>query len=58
MTLSCGKKISELLPKITFLFLNRLHSLGTENKLESREKVCENKDFCRNVMTSQKDNIL
>ena len=33
-------------------------SFRTENRLESHEKVCKNKDFCGIVMPSGKDNIL
>ena len=35
-----------------------LHTFRTENKLESQEKVCKNKYFCRIVMPSQKVNII
>ena len=38
--------------------MNCFHSFKTENKLESHKKVCENKDVCRTVMPSKKDNIL
>ena len=41
-----------------FYSLNCLHSLRTESKLKSLEKVCKNKDFCGIVMPSKKDNIL
>ena len=58
------KKLSALLHRITsknksdFYYLNRLHFFRTEKKLKSHEKVCKNKDFCGNVMSSEKDNIL
>ena len=38
--------------------MNCLHSFRTENRLKSHEKVCVYKDFCGNVMPSEKDNIL
>ena len=52
MVLSCGKKLSTLLHRITsenkdyFLCLNCLHSFR------------KSKDFCGIVMPSEKDNIL
>ena len=64
MALSCSKKLSTLFRGITskrhrdFYYLNCLHSFRTENKLKTHEKVCKNKDFCRIVMPSEKDNIL
>ena len=64
MALFCSKKLSILLRGITskhhgdFYCLNCLHSLRTENKLKSHEKVCENKDFCGIVLPPKKDNIL
>ena len=54
------KKLSALLHVITskhkgdFYCLNCLHSLRTENKLESHEKVCKNKGFCGIAMSSEK----
>ena len=30
----------------------------SKNKLKSNEKVCKNKDFCKTIMPSKKDNIL
>ena len=47
MALSCIKKLSALLHKITsetkggFYCLNCLYSFRTENKLKSHEKVCK-----------------
>ena len=41
-----------------FFCLNCLHSFVTENKLESHKKVCENKDFCNNVVSFQDSKIL
>ena len=57
-------KLSTLLHGITlkhkgdFYCLNFLHYFRTENKLESQEKVCKNKDFCGTVLPSEKDRIL
>ena len=64
LALSCSKKLSALLTGITsklngdFYCLNYIHSFRTENELKSHEKVCKNKDFCGNVMPSEKVNIL
>ena len=50
------KKLSALLRGITskyyvdFYCLNCLHSFRTKTKLESHNKVCENKDFCNVIM--------
>ena len=58
------KKLSALLGGISskhdgdFYCLNYLHSFRTENKLNSHEKVCKNKNFCGLTMSFQKDNIL
>ena len=41
-----------------FYCLNCLNYFRTENKLNSREKACKNKDFCGIVMPSEKDNFL
>ena len=55
------KKLSTLLRAIKskhhgdFYCLNCLHSFRTENKLNSHEKVCKNKDICGIVMPSEKD---
>ena len=35
-----------------FYCLNCLHSFRTKGKLDSRKKVCENKDFCDIIMHS------
>ena len=46
------KTLAALLKRINsyhnddFYCLYYLHSLRTENKLKSHEKVCKNKDFC------------
>ena len=62
MVLSCSKKLSTLLHKITskhkgdFYCLNCLHSFTTQNKLH--EKACKNKDCCGIAITSENDNIL
>ena len=37
-----------------FFGLNCLHSIKTENKLKSHEKVCKNKNFRRMVLPSEK----
>ena len=37
-----------------FFGLNCLHSIRTENKLKSQEKVCKNKDFGRIALPSEK----
>ena len=58
------QKISAWLAKITskhngdFRCLNYLHSVRTENKRKSHEKVCKSKDFCGIVTPSKDDNIL
>ena len=41
-----------------FYCLNFLHSFITENKFKSQLKVCKNKDFCRIVITTQKNDML
>ena len=64
MALSCSKKLTALLRGITskhhgdFDCLNCLHSFATEKKLESRKKVCENKDFCNIIRPSKDAKIL
>ena len=64
MALSCSEKTSALLTGMIskhhgdFYCLNCLHSLRTENKLKSHEKVCKNKDFCGIVLSSEKDIVL
>ena len=58
------KKLSALLYRESakhhgdFYYLNGLHSLRTENKLKSHEKVCQNKDLCEVVMPTEEDNVL
>ena len=53
------RKLSALLRGITSKYvrdsycLNCLHSFRTKNKLESHEKVCENRDFCVVVMPTK-----
>ena len=57
-------KLSALLRGITsknngdFYCLNCLHSFRTKSKLESHEKVCENKDFCNVIMHAEDTKIL
>ena len=41
-----------------FYCLNSHHSFRTENKLNSLENACKNKDFCGITMPSEKDKIL
>ena len=36
-----------------FCCLNCFHSFRTESKLELHKKVCENKDFCNEIMPSK-----
>ena len=38
--------------------MNCLHSFATEKKLQSRNKVCENKDFCHAIMPFEDTKIL
>ena len=58
------KELSTLLRAITskhhgnFSYLNCLHSFRTENRLQSHEKPCKNKDFSEIVMPPEKYNIL
>ena len=57
-------KLSTLLRGITsrlhgeFYCLNYLHYFRTVNKIFFRRKYLKNKDFCRIVMSSGKDNLL
>ena len=59
-----AKKLSTLLRGITckhqggFYCLNYFHYFVTENKLESHEKACKNKDFCNVIMPSDDTKIL
>ena len=58
------KKLSALLRGITakhhgnFYCLYCFHSFATENKLQSHERVCENKDFCNIIMPSDNTKVL
>ena len=58
------KKSSALLWRKTsnrdsnFYCLNCLHSFRTENKLNSHEKACKDKDFCSIEISSEKNEIL
>ena len=60
---SCSKKLPALLRGITsknngdFYCLNYLHSSKTKNELEFYKKVCEIKDFCNVIMTSENTKI-
>ena len=64
MILSCKKKLSALLRKITsnnnceFYCLNCLHSCRTNNKIEWHKMVCGNKGFCNVVISSEDTKIL
>ena len=64
MALSCSKKLSALFygittkHKVNFYCLNCLHSLRTENKLKTHQKIYKNKDFCGAVMPSKMGKIL
>ena len=41
-----------------FCCLNYLHYFRTKNKLESHKKICENKDFCNTILSSENTIIL
>ena len=43
---------------VDFYCLNCLYSFATESKRESPKNVCEDKDFCNVVMTSEDTEIL
>ena len=51
-------KLRVIFNKSDFYCLKCLHSFIIENKLQSHEKVCKNKDFCGIVIPLQKDKIL
>ena len=57
------KNLSGLLRGITsnlkedFYCLNCFHSYSTKNKLESRKKICENRDYCYVEMPTKDNNI-
>ena len=38
--------------------MNCLHSFRTKSKLESHKKICENKDICNIIMSSEDTKIL
>ena len=63
MALSCSKKLSSLLKRITskhyddFYCLNCLHSFRTKTKL-NRLKNISNKEFCNMIMRSEDTKIL
>ena len=64
MALSCSKKLSALLPRISskhrgdFYCLKCLNCFRTENNFKSHEKVCKNKVFCGILMPSVSNKIL
>ena len=38
--------------------MNCFHSFRTENEFKPNKKLCQNKDLCGTVMSSEKDKIL
>ena len=64
MASSCSKKLLVLLRELTaehyddFHCLSYLHSFRTKKKLESHQKVFENKDLCKLIMPSEDIKIL
>ena len=58
------KKLSESLRGIStknhgdFYCRNCFHSFTTKNELQSHKRVCENKDFCNLIMSSEDARIL
>ena len=59
MALSCSKNPSGLLNGITTKHcLNSFHQFTTKNKLESHQKLHENKDFSNVIMSSEDTKIL
>ena len=58
------KSLSGFLAGITsnhkedFYCLNCFHSYRTKNKLEAREKICENRDYCRVEMPTKDNNAI
>ena len=58
------KKLSELLRGITtknhgdFYYWNCFHSFTAKNELQSHKRLCENKDFCNIIMSSEDTKIL
>ena len=64
MTLSCCKKLSALLRRITsnhkgdFYCLNCFHSYRTKNKLKKHKDVCENHDYCYVEMPKEDNKVL
>ena len=64
MALSCCKKLSALLRRITrkhegdFYCLNCLHSYRKKNKLKKHQSVCKNHDYCYVEMSEEYNKIL
>ena len=64
MALSCCKKLSALLRKITsnhvgdFYCLNCLHSYRTKMRLEKHKNVCKDHDYCDVEMPKENNKIL
>ena len=60
----CSKRLPALLLEVTskhqrdFYCLNCLHFFATENKRESRKKICENKDFYNVVIPFEDTELL
>ena len=52
------KRISIKKSQGNFYCLNYLHCLRPKNKLESHNKVCDNKDFCNILIRSEETKIL
>ena len=64
LTTKKAKKLSESLRGITtknrddFYCRNCFHSFTTKNKLQLHKRVCENRDFCNVIMSSEDAKIL
>ena len=63
MALSCCKKLSALLRRITsnhngdFYCINCFHSFRTKNKLKKHENICKNHDICYIEMPEEYDKM-
>ena len=64
LTTKKAKKLSESLRGITtknhddFYCRNCFYSFTTKNKLQLHKRVCENRDFCNVIMSSEDAKIL
>ena len=62
LKLSCCKKTTDTIKRnnvknhINFYRLNCFLSFATKNKLESHEKTCKKKDFCRIILPTENNN--